>query len=326
MTALVAAAASPAATNFAVHSTKAPCIIAAAHLLLPHLERGSRIDAAILRAAMAQAFGGDDADGRWDWKSAYDACEAATVLFLRKFGPVMRQRAGSPAAMAAMLEKISALLPTHTRRSQESETLQQFSTPTPLGLAAATAAALTPADVVLEPSAGTGLLAIFAELAGAQLALNEFAETRASLLASLFPAFPVTRFDAAQIDDHLDVALAPSVILMNPPFSVLAHVDGRMRDAALRHVASALARLAPGGRLVALTGASLSPDNPAWTNAFARLQVDADKRPMGKLTDFGNNRPAQRHGHCPDFYAFKSERNPCLFVFFHGSFLVLQSW
>jgi predicted RNA methylase len=272
MTALVAAAASPVATNFAIHSTKAPCIIAAAHLLLPHLERGSRIDAAILRAAMAQAFGGDDADGRWDWKSAYDACEAATVLFLRKFGPIMRQRAGSPAAMAAMLEKISSLLPTHTRRSQESETLQQFSTPTPLGLAAATAAAITPADVVLEPSAGTGLLAIFAELAGAQLALNEFAETRASLLASLFPAFPVRRFDAAQIDDHLDSVLAPSVILMNPPFSVLAHVDGRMRDAALRHIASALARLAPGGRLVALTGASLSPDNPAWTDAFMRLQ------------------------------------------------------
>ncbi len=272
MTALVAAAASTAATNFAVHSTKAACIIAAAHLLLPHLERGSRIDAGILRTAMEQAFGGGDADGQWDWKTAYDACEAATVLFLRKFGTAMRHRAGSPAALAAMLEIISALLPTHTRRSHESETLQQFSTPTPLGLAAATAAALTRADVVLEPSAGTGLLAIFAEIAGAQLALNEFSETRALLLASLFPAFPVTRFDATQVDDHLDLVLAPSVVLMNPPFSALAHVEGRMRDAALRHLASALARLAPGGRLVAITGASLSPDNPVWTDAFMRLQ------------------------------------------------------
>ena len=44
---------------------------------------------------------------------------------------------------------------------------------------AAIAAAITPADVVLEPSAGTGLLAIHAERAGASLVLNEFADTRA---------------------------------------------------------------------------------------------------------------------------------------------------
>ena len=45
-----------------------------------------------------------------------------------------------------------------------------------------------------------------------------------------------------------------------------------MPDAALRHVSSALSRLAPGGRLVAITGASFAPDNPAWSHAFVRLQ------------------------------------------------------
>ncbi len=45
-----------------------------------------------------------------------------------------------------------------------------------------------------------------------------------------------------------------------------------MADAALRHIASALARLAEGGRLVAITGASFAPDNPAWRDAFVRLQ------------------------------------------------------
>ncbi len=59
---------------------------------------------------------------------------------------------------------------------------------------------------------------------------------------------------------------------MNPPFSALANVDRRMADAALRHIASALARLAEGGRLVAITGANCAPDNPAWTDAFVRLQ------------------------------------------------------
>jgi predicted RNA methylase len=252
--------------------TKAAAIARAAQLLLLHLERGQRIDATILRATMESAFGPSDAAGGWDWKTAYDACEAATVLFVRKFGPAMRARAASPAAMLPMLAKITSLLPTHTRRSEESEALQQFSTPIMLALAASAAAAITPADIVLEPSAGTGLLAILAELSGASLVLNELAETRAELLSILFPGIAVTRFDAAQIDDHLDSSIKPGVVLMNPPFSVVANVDRRMADAALRHIASALARLPNGGRLVAITGASCSPDNPIWTDAFARLQ------------------------------------------------------
>ena len=244
----------------------------AARIILPHLERGQRVDAPTLRASMVSAFGGSDADGAWDWKTAYDACEAATVLFLRKFGPAMRARAASPAAMLPMLAKIAGLLPTHTRRSEESQALQQFSTPIALGLAASAAAAITPADLVLEPSAGTGLLAILAELAGGSLVLNELAETRAGLLGHLFPGIAVTRFDAAQIHDHLDAGVVPSVVLMNPPFSALANVDRRMADAALRHIASALARLADGGRLVAITGANCAPDNPVWADAFVRLQ------------------------------------------------------
>jgi len=138
--------------------------------------------------------------------------------------------------MLPMLARVASLLPTHTRRSEESQAFQQFSTPIPLGLSACTAAAVTPADRVLEPSAGTGLLAILAELAGGSLVLNELAEARAALLDHLFPGVAVTRFDAAQIDDHLDPAIVPSVLLMNPPFSAMAHVDRRMADATLRHV------------------------------------------------------------------------------------------
>jgi len=102
--------------------------------------------------------------------------------------------------------------------------------------------------------------------------LNELAEARAALLDDLFPGVAVTRFDAVQIDDHLDLAIVPSVVLMNPPFSALAHVDRRMADATLRHVTSALAPLCEGGRLVAITGANFAPDYPAWSDAFVRLQ------------------------------------------------------
>ncbi len=38
----------------------------------------------------------------------------------------------------------------------------------------------------------------------------------------------------------------------------MANVSGRVADAAYRHIASALARLAPGGRLVAITGANFA--------------------------------------------------------------------
>ena len=248
-------------------------ILQAARLLLPDLERGRRIDAGVLRAAMETAFGASDAAGAWDWKTAYDACEAATVLFLRKYGKgAFPQSRRLRPHDCRMLTKIAGLLPTHTRRSEESQALQQFSTPITLGLAACTAAAITSADCVLEPSAGTGLLAILAEIAGGALVLNELAETRAALLAHLFPGVTVTRFDAAQIDDHLDAAIAPSVVLMNPPFSAMANVDRRMADAAYRHVASALARLTDGGRLVAITGANFGPEMPAWRDAFIRLQ------------------------------------------------------
>jgi predicted RNA methylase len=267
-------AASAASAPFRAPS-KAQAIHAAALQILANLEAGRRVDASYLRAAMEQAFGGSDADGAWDWKSAYEACEAATVLFLRKIAPALRARTPSPQAQLPILARIAALLPTQTRRSAESQALQQFSTPIALGLAACAAAALTSEDLVLEPSAGTGLLAILAELRGASLCLNEYAETRAELLGSLFPSTRIHRFDAAQIHDRLDHPIAPDVVLMNPPFSALAHVDRAMPDAAYRHIASALARLRSGGRLVAVTGASFSPDNPAWARAFASLQEQA---------------------------------------------------
>lgn len=249
---------------------RAEALLEAAQSILPDLTRGTPVDARMLRTAMERAFNGSDAEGLWTWKDAYEVGEAALVLFLRRYGPAMRAR--SAEAQLAMLTKVAGLLPTHTRRSEESQALQQFSTPVPLGFVAAAAARITAADLVLEPSAGTGLLAIFGELAGAQLALNELGETRAALLDRLFAGTPVTRFDASRIHDHLDLQLRPSVVLINPPFSAAAHVNGRVGDAAYRHIASALARLVEGGRLVAITGAGFSPDNPAWVPAFTRLQ------------------------------------------------------
>ncbi|ACI59568.1 putative methylase/helicase (plasmid) [Rhizobium leguminosarum bv. trifolii WSM2304] len=251
--------------------TGAEALLKAAEQVTSLLEHGKVVTAGDLRQIMTAIFGGSDAEGLWLWKDAYEATEIAQVLFLRKFRAIV-SRTQSPQSTLAMATRLARLLPTHTRRSEESQALQQFSTPIPLAYVASRAAGITAADAVLEPSAGTGLMAIFAELAGARLALNEYAAVRRSLLTQLFPRVPVSQHDAAHIDDYLDRSIQPTVVLMNPPFSAGVHVEGRVTDAAWRHLTSAFARLLPGGRLVAITGASLSPDNPAWRDAFVRLQ------------------------------------------------------
>src|SRR3546814_13529761 len=65
---------------------------AAAHSMLPALEAGRPIDAAQLRSAMTDAFGASDSEGAWDWKSAYDACEVAEILFLRRYGQAIDRK------------------------------------------------------------------------------------------------------------------------------------------------------------------------------------------------------------------------------------------
>ena len=251
---------------------RARALMTAVTSLLPLLETGRPVESAHLRDAMSVAFGGTDAEGAWDWKSAYDACEVAQILFLRRFGPAILSRSGSRSRSLALIERVSALMPTHTRRSETSQALQQYSTPAGLSFVASVAASIGAGETVLEPSAGTGMLAIQAELAGAQLVLNELAEGRSALLSHLFSGVAVSGHDAASIDDRLAVSVRPSVILMNPPFSAVAHVDRTMKDAALRHIASGLARLENGGRLVVITGAGCAPDAPAWRDAFIRLQ------------------------------------------------------
>ena len=240
-------------------------LFAAARTLLPVLEAGRPLDAATLRDAMTAAFGATDAAGGWVWKDAYEAAEAAVVIFMQRYGRGMRRNAGDggPRRMLAMLEALAALEPSHTRRSEEQVRLQQFSTPLPLAYAALQAAAIRPGDVVLEPSAGTGMLAVMAQCAlgnsaAAHLHLNEYAATRARLLTQLFPEAVTTAFNAEAIADRLR-GVRPTVVLMNPPFSATPGVNRITRDADLRHVRSAASMLPPGGRLVTITSAHCAP-------------------------------------------------------------------
>ena len=254
-------------------------LFSAAQALLPVLDAGKPLDAATLRDAMTEAFGATDAEGAWAWKDAYEAAEAAMVLFLQRYGRGMRRTCGGgadgPRRMLAMLETLAALEPSQTKRSEEQLALQQFSTPLPLTYAALQAAAIRPGDIVLEPSAGTGMLAVMAQCAlgtdaAGHLHLNEYARTRARLLTKLFPQAVVTAFNAEAIADHLP-GLHPTVVLMNPPFSASPGVRRIRHDADLRHLRSAFSMLPAGGRLVAITSAGCIPGDAAWRRAFERL-------------------------------------------------------
>ena len=257
-------------------------LIAAASALLPLLEAGRSLDAPALRRAMTGAFGRTDAQGAWIWKDAYEAAEAALVLFLQRYGRAMRREAGAgtdgPATMLRMLETLAALEPSHTRRSEEQLAYQQFSTPLPLAYAALQAAMIRPGDVVLEPSAGTGMLAVMAQLAlgknAGALHLNELAAVRAGLLAGLFPGSTVTRHNAESIRDRLP-ELRPTVVLMNPPFSASPGIERIRHHADLNHIRSAFSMLPPGGRLVAISSAHCVPGDAAWTDAFDSLDPPA---------------------------------------------------
>ena len=257
-------------------------LMEAARAVVPILEAGRPIDAVVLRDAMTSAFGASDADGAWLWKQAYEAAESAVILFVRRYGRAMRKKAGpgpdGPRKMLRMLEAVAALEPSHTRRSSEQVRLQQFSTPLPLAYVALQAASVRPGDIVLEPSAGTGMLAVMAECAlgsrnnraRGSLVLNELAPVRAGILSAIFPETSVTRHNAEAIADHLP-DVQPSVVLMNPPFSASPGVDRKRIDADLRHLRSAFSMLRPGGRLVAITSANCIPGHPDWNTCFGSL-------------------------------------------------------
>ncbi|RVP12841.1 hypothetical protein CN085_20595 [Sinorhizobium meliloti] len=167
------AAAVPLAPS--VRADRAGKNLVAGHQLVPFLERGHAIGTTDLRATLTNVVGGSDAEGFWAWKDAYAATEVAQILFLRKLGATISARANAPQAALIMLKKVVGLILTHTWRSEESQQLQQFSTPLPL---AAHAAGVIANNTVHEPSAGTGFMAIVQPPRFRMIATNVKAERR----------------------------------------------------------------------------------------------------------------------------------------------------
>jgi hypothetical protein len=241
-----------------------------------------------LKRLMTQTFGCAGGWGDWSMRDAYDALELGQVLALLDPAFVLIDEA-NPEATFQKLASLAHALPTQTYRSDSQVDLQQFSTPLPLAWLAAYAARLDANDIVLEPSAGTGMLAVYARRVAAGLILNERDPHRAALLAAALGE-PVALHDAEFIDDLLTGSGRPSVVLINPPFG-RSETRGRDRHAGARHLRSALLRLAPGGRCVAIMPPSFERGG---TGASGYEAVAALVPPRVEITIAGN--PYAKHG------------------------------
>jgi hypothetical protein len=216
---------------------------------------------------------GSSANGAWNWKSATDAIEAAMVSYLLQQSKLSLFE----------LRSLQDLTVDHRVRTQEQIDLQQFSSPLELAWLVAKAAMVTASDILLEPSAGTGLLvgtSINQNTKPTHITLNEFSKSRRDLLAEIFPQAERYSVNAEYLNDMLLQRIKPSVIVMNPPFSRSLTSTKRNPDVCLKHLRSALLRLLPNGRLVAIVAHWLSPakhpDYFATLPAKLRLSVYLD--------------------------------------------------
>jgi hypothetical protein len=172
------------------------------------------------------------------------------------------------------LDKLSGLLkrlPTQSDRTEEQNELQQFSTPPTLAFIAAKLLDAKSGDTALEPSAGTGSLAIWAQALGARVVCNEIHPRRRELLRSIL-GFETFAVDAEIIDDVLPQEILPDAVLMNPPFTATGGRVAKHRGKyGLLHIESALRRLRDGGRLVAITSGALAFGRTAATSWWQRM-------------------------------------------------------
>ncbi len=208
-------------------------------------------------------------------RDAYDAAEAGMNIHIKNAGIDLSD---VPSAIKSLVA-LQGRMPRQARRDESQIELQQFSTPPAEALLIVSVAALRHGMVVLEPSAGTGNIAVLARLTGASVDTNEIDERRRALLE--FQGFTPTTFDAERLDNLLPPGKIYDAVVMNPPFSATGgRVKGHDTAFGARHVEHALLRLKSGGRLVAIVGRGMALDRPKfrawWADIEGRFRVRAN--------------------------------------------------
>lgn len=254
------------------------------------LKKGEKIKDNVAFARMAdEAWGGTQAQGAYDMSQAYDALEMGVNMYIRDKQIVPSRYATAASikkSVAALKEQVMDKLPTMSNRSERKMQFQQFSTPPNYSAVANWLLGTKEGDVVLEPSAGLGGLAVFAKNAGATVYVNELDPQRAALLSRMGFDGVFTE-NAEQIDNVLPDNIRPNRIIMNPPFSSSAGRTSRNDTMnAVQHIEQALERLADGGRAVMILGKGMADESPRfkafWDDIKERYNVRANVELSGK--------------------------------------------
>lgn len=204
---------------------------------------------------------------------------ALNYLVKTKYGERLLASLNPSASCTGILKPLQKRLPTQSWRSEAQIAYQQFSTPASIAYLAAYLLNLTDTDAVLEPSCGTGSLAVWALTADATVISNEI-DPRRRELATLVGLDP-SGHDAEFIDDLLPANILPNVVLANPPFSSSGgRVERNQSKFGFRHVESALRRLVTGGRFAIILGEGGSLKSASgrrfWQSLLPNIQVTAD--------------------------------------------------
>jgi predicted RNA methylase len=246
--------------------------IALADALAAKLKAGETLTGKDVFALADEHHGGTRAEGKYGPSDAYDSLETAFNKSVAGQTDPTADLAGAQKQARQLADRVGKL-PTQTNRSGNKDAFQQFSTPPHYAFAANWVANLKPTDTVLEPSAGTGSLAIHAKNAGARVVTNELDPRRAAFLKDQFGADAVHGENAEQIGALLHGKVAPSVVVMNPPFSQTAGRMGDKKDlhAGAKHIEQGLQLLPQNGRLVAIVGRGMTPESPTYRKWFSGL-------------------------------------------------------
>src|SRR6202451_4742593 len=153
-----------------------------------------------------QHFGSSRVSGKWSPKDAFDAMEAGVNKYLLHIGKETMARP-VPEALQ-VLRNLMKGVTSQGVRTEEQIKNQQFSTPPTESYVAAKVAGLKPSDVVLEPSAGNGGLAVWTKEIGAAVHVNEIAPRRQEMLKEVGFDKP-TAHDGEIINSLLDRKIKP---------------------------------------------------------------------------------------------------------------------
>ncbi|MEM1162241.1 MAG: strawberry notch family protein [Pseudomonadota bacterium] len=235
---------------------------------------GTRLSKPWLRTLFEDEFGEAEGPQSWTWRLVQDCVETA----------IARYSIACPCKALEDAYAFDAVLPVASHRSEHQLRLQQFSTPPSVAFLATRAAASAPGMQILEPSAGTGLLAGAAQRPERRIIANELDPVRATL-CGIALGTDITRHDAIRIGDL--IARPVDRVILNPPFRTSERRQ-RKRDEWADHLASAWTALKPGGRLVALLPAKAfeageqDPRLPRGAGLRAAITLPRDAfRPSG---------------------------------------------